>query len=212
MATYTELSCFNKLLLDKMRRMEIEHKKRYDKLNKTYESLRDLATDDTDYHCCDFCNRWFDGSWEHKEDGFILDHDNGDSCCGNCVEYGLNTWLKKCVDCDEVVNLKVDHGFPKRNQWGELKPHSDDVICSYCFKTNLLNKELNKVDFDCCNFYSRNKLEFNTNRHAWCKEDYIEDHVIQLIELNTRFLNTCMLWEGEDEDISLIKYIKRENN
>jgi len=41
MANFAELSCFNKLLLDKMKRMEQKHKEEMEKLKKENENLEE---------------------------------------------------------------------------------------------------------------------------------------------------------------------------
>ena len=136
MATFAELSVFNKMLLDKMQRMEEEHKKEISKLQDTYYSLVKLA-DDEEYYCCEFCNKWFDADWDHDNgcDG-ILDHNNGQFCCPECEEQGIGH-LKKCVDCDDVINLDRGHKcFPKKTPWGEVK-YGSDVVCKRCNRIHL---------------------------------------------------------------------------
>ncbi len=196
MANFAELSIFNKLLLQKMKRMEEEHKKKYNELNECYYSLRDLINDqDEGYYCCDFCNRWFDGNnWGRSEDGFILDEDNCEYCCGDCVEKGDNTWLKKCVDCDDIVNTTSEWrrsreiGWKVLNPFGEPLPHNNDVWCNYCYIKRTIMREWN-------------------NKGVEGNEEYIEDHITSMNEVCNNIKEGFKLY-NKTNDITLWRCLK----
>ena len=132
MSSFAELSVFNKMLLEKMQRMEEEHKKQISKLRDVYYSLVEIATDNdhNEFYQCTFCDKWFDAN-AYPDDDVILDYDNGEYCCPECEEQGIG-YLKKCVDCDEVINLDCgDKWFHIRTPCGEVKDESD-VVCKEC--------------------------------------------------------------------------------
>ena len=137
MSSFAELSVFNKMLLEKMRRMEEEHKKQMSKLEDAYYSLVEVATyhDQNEIYQCTFCDKWFNAN-EYPDDDVILDFDNCEWCCPNCEEQGIGH-LKKCVDCDDVINLDCGHKwFHKRTPWGEVK-YGSDVVCKQCNRIHL---------------------------------------------------------------------------
>ena len=136
MSSFAELSVFNKMLLEKMQRMEEEHKKQISKLRDVYYSLVEIATDNdhNEFYQCTFCDKWFDAN-AYPDDDVILDYDNGEYCCPECEEQGIG-YLKKCVDCDDVINLDCGHKwFHKRTRWGVK--YGSDAVCKQCNRIHL---------------------------------------------------------------------------
>ena len=131
MSSFAELSVFNKMLLEKMRRMEEEHKKQISKLRDVYYSLVEIATDNdhNEFYQCTFCDKWFDAN-AYPDDDVILDYDNGEYCCPECEEQGIG-YLKKCVDCDDVINLDCGHKWFHERCPQTGKP-LEGVVCKRC--------------------------------------------------------------------------------
>jgi len=116
MANLVQLQCFNKILLQKMQRMEFEHKKQLDKLRATYVSLCDVTIDGGDkdlVHYCGGCNLWFNiedegvcgdhcgcfrcDTCKHDEDTGIYDcYKCEDPICRNCNEFKMLDCCKEC--------------------------------------------------------------------------------------------------------------------
>jgi len=110
MSTLVELQCFNKLLLQKMQRLEQQQRKEMDKIKESYNSLMDCA------RCsaapiikCHYCNRWYDADNGYEEGGGVeLDEFQSNSTCAccNCLEDGtVETY--ECWDCEEVKKGKA---------------------------------------------------------------------------------------------------------
>ena len=99
MANLAQLQCFNKILLQKMERMEFEHKKQLDKLNATYDSLWDLTIDcDMDsLHYCQGCDLWF-----NVEDEGVCGDDCGCSRCDTC-KHDEDTGIYDCYKCEDPI-------------------------------------------------------------------------------------------------------------
>ena len=124
MANFAQLQCFNKLLLEKMERMEIEHKKEMDKLRSKYEIVKDICENCASDRLlfCDGCDYPFDPEnydcrSEEPYASNIVDYENDIYYCGKCADKCPYT---KCNDCDEVTikSLTCD-GYD---------------YCDYCFK------------------------------------------------------------------------------
>jgi len=108
MANLVELQCFNKILLQKMERMEIEHKKQLDKLQSTYDSLMEETihggerVDMCMVHYCQGCDLWFNG-----EDQGVC----GDDCscyrCDTCKD-DENTGIYECNECGDPICLECN--------------------------------------------------------------------------------------------------------
>ena len=102
MANLAQLQCFNKILLQKMERMEFEHKKQLDKLNATYESLRDATGCGDDcgdkdlVSYCEGCDLWFN----IEDEGVCCDN-----CCYKCdtCKYDENTGIHECNVCGDAI-------------------------------------------------------------------------------------------------------------
>jgi len=99
MANLAQLQCFNKILLQKMERMEIEHKKQLDKLNATYDSLRN-ATIDGLVRYCEGCELWF-----NIEDEGVCGVDCDCFKCDMCKD-DEETGIYGCNECGEPICLK----------------------------------------------------------------------------------------------------------
>ena len=99
MANLAQLQCFNKILLQKMERMEFEHKKQLDKLNATYDSLWDLTIDcDMDsLHYCGGCDLWF-----NVEDEGVCGDDCGCFRCDTC-KHDEDTGIYDCYKCEDPI-------------------------------------------------------------------------------------------------------------
>jgi len=99
MANLAQLQCFNKILLQKMERMEFEHKKQLDKLKATYESLWDLTIDcDMDsLRYCGGCDLWF-----NEEDEGARGDDCGCYKCDTC-KHDENTGIYDCYKCEDPI-------------------------------------------------------------------------------------------------------------
>jgi len=162
MANFAELSCFNKLLLDKMKRMEQKHKEeikklenKYEKLENTYNSLMEETIEcgeNESVQYCDGCDLWFDivhtDGWR-DDDGYY---------CGMCVEKGLCPY-EKCCDCDDFLNLNFlnltcDEGF----------------VCKRCFKFRQYN-----------DYYSETIEDYNNIKNVF--EKYNGNKRLYMIEL-----------------------------
>lgn len=102
MANLAELQCFNKLLLEKMERMKIQHKKEMHKFKMTYESLWDVTIDGDEYvemgliHYCGGCERWFNCNDEGTK---------GNCDCFKCdtCKHDENTGIYDCYKCEEPI-------------------------------------------------------------------------------------------------------------
>jgi len=105
MATFAELQCLNKLLLQKMERMKKETKEKYDELELEYDSLREETIMNGGYvemsyiRYCKGCNRWFNS--EHEGDTSQL---CDDSCfkCDTC-KHDEDTGLYDCFKCEITI-------------------------------------------------------------------------------------------------------------
>lgn len=119
MSTFTELKCFNHLLLQKMEEM----KKEMEKQKKIYESLVEVAhtnNDGSPFGCeqCHNCQKWFD-----EDDGHLsiyIDEKDRFFYCQECYEKD-NCKIKCCCDCGEVVFKSEAHYSPEGNE-----------LCNYC--------------------------------------------------------------------------------
>ena len=137
MATFTELQCFNKLLLEKMCIMEQQHKKEMDDLKESYYSLQDIATDDfTSIVKCDHCNLWFNEEDGHQEEGggvFVDEgHGGNDYICFNCYE--SNPRFSECWYCEEVYKDNEFTHLAKDN----IGPGMINVgSCKHCYITKV---------------------------------------------------------------------------
>jgi len=110
MTTFTELQCFNKLLLDKMKRMEEElnvlkkFKNEHLEDQQSYSRLLDFC----EYHgfledafCCDECNEWTHmDNYAHNESGscdcaYVCKDcdDNVNWCCDGCSTHFCLYWI-----------------------------------------------------------------------------------------------------------------------
>lgn len=130
MATFTELQCLNKLLLEKMCIMEQQHKKEMDDLKQSYYSLQDIATDDPSITKCDHCNLWFNEEDGHHEEGggvFVDEaHGGNDYICFNCYE--SNPRFHECWYCEEVY---------KDNNFTHLVKDNFVDSCKHCYITQV---------------------------------------------------------------------------
>jgi len=103
MANLAQLQCFNKILLQKMERMEIEHKKKMDKLQSTYDSLMEETihggerVDMYMVRYCKGCELWFNG-----EDQGVCCDDCSCYSCDNCKD-DENTGIYECNECGEAI-------------------------------------------------------------------------------------------------------------
>jgi len=103
MANLAQLQCFNKILLQKMKRMEFEHKKQLDKLKATYESLWDLTIEGGEcvdmglVHYCQGCDLWF-----NIEDEGVCGDDCGCCRCDTC-KHDENTGIYDCYKCEDPI-------------------------------------------------------------------------------------------------------------
>ena len=135
MSNFPELNCFNKLLLEKMQRME----KKIEKLEKEnlylsnqkkeYKSLRDCDIHD-DIDRCWECKLWYD-----CEDlrGAC------DGICGCC--YFENDYFQ-CDNCGE--------NYCKKDEMKKIEIQNGSVNCNKCYKGYLLYYIIFKtcVDYD----------------------------------------------------------------
>ena len=102
MANLVQLQCFNKILLQKMERMEFEHKKQLDKLKATYESLWDLTIEGGEcvdmglVRLCEGCELWFN----IEDEGACCDN-----CCYKCdtCKHDENTGIYDCYKCENPI-------------------------------------------------------------------------------------------------------------
>jgi len=121
MANLAQLQCFNKILLQKMERMEFEHKKQLDILQSKYATLIDLTYSRSqvdDLHLCQNCDYHFDPE-QYEEPNCLIDHDEDIYYCSKCATQE-DCPLTKCNDCDEVINKSLTcNGYN---------------YCKYCFK------------------------------------------------------------------------------
>jgi len=121
MANLAQLQCFNKILLQKMERMEIEHKKKMDILQSKYDTLKDLTYSSSqvdNLHLCQICDYFFDPE-QYEEPNCLIDHDEDIYYCSKCATQD-DCPLTKCNDCDEVINKSLTcNGYN---------------YCKYCFK------------------------------------------------------------------------------
>ena len=105
MASFAELQCLNKLLLQKMKRMEEEHKKKYDKLWLEYDSLKEETimtgmTIDMEYiRYCRGCNLWFNA--EEEGQTACLCEDNCFKC--DTCKHDVNTGIYDCFKCESGI-------------------------------------------------------------------------------------------------------------
>ena len=103
MSNFAHLQCFNNLLLKKIERMKIQHKKEMDKLNATYESLWDVTIDGGDcvemglIHYCEGCEKWFSINDEGSQG-----NDCGCFRCDNC-KHDNEIGFDYCSKCDEPI-------------------------------------------------------------------------------------------------------------
>jgi len=103
MANLVQLQCFNKILLQKMQRMEFEHKKQLDKLRATYNSLWDATIDGGEYvdmshvHCCEGCDLWF-----NIEDEGVCGNDCGCCRCDTC-KHDEDNGIYDCYKCEDHI-------------------------------------------------------------------------------------------------------------
>lgn len=106
MTTFTELQCLNKLLLQKMKQMEEEHNKKYNKLELEYDSLREVTIMTGEYinmeyiRYCYGCNEWFNADVE----GQVADICCEDNCfkCDDC-KHDVNTGIYDCFKCESGI-------------------------------------------------------------------------------------------------------------
>ena len=145
MSTFAELQCFNKLLLEKMKRMEQKHKEEMQKLYYTYDSLREETImvgegcDVEDIHYCEECELWFNSKYDKNCVG-----DYGtDWCCGDCVDKGLCT-LYKCDNCCGIFEGDEN----KEEYFRKFKGHYDneDCVCEKCYKGYIIYDADNGID------------------------------------------------------------------
>jgi len=160
MANFAELSCFNKLLLDKMKRMEQKHKEEMKKLQKLYDSLMEETIINgycENVHYCDKCEEWFNSEYD---DDCVGDYDVG-WCCGACVDQGLCT-LFNCENCGECfTNDKINEDYMKKINNG-----LNGDLCNICHKSSLVcdlmenNGFVGTISEDYANkiVYKRNEL------------------------------------------------------
>jgi len=135
MSNFSELQCFNKLLLDKMQRMQ----KKIEKLEtenllltnyaKEYNSLMDCIYADEYYKCyiCDLWDRENDVNWVEMEGGSerICNRcyeENKYYCCDNCGEHYCEDEMKK------------------------MKEGYDDDVCNRCYKGYIIHEIDNGID------------------------------------------------------------------
>jgi len=150
MSTFSELQCFNKLLLEKMQRMEQRHKEEMIQLQDTYDSLLEqtiMRGDNETVHYCEKCKMWFNSDYDNDCMG-----DYGmEWCCGTCVEDGLCT-LYECYNCGEChENDEYKEEYEKKMK------HDSNEICNRCYKGYIIidgdsgvndGDDVNKVVFN----------------------------------------------------------------
>ncbi len=136
MATFTELQCFNKLLLQKIKRMEEHHKRemqeRNSKIFNSYESLKELVLsasygiEPSYLQCCDLCHVWH--NIDEDDDLLCVDEDDCEYVCTNCLNGEPNCIYKMCCDCNKIINI---------NYQPTLKNNDGDFICETCYRKNI---------------------------------------------------------------------------
>lgn len=123
MSTLVELQCFNKLLLEKMQRMQKkiefleEENLKLDKIKGYYHSLYNVANLDDLYRCA-ICEWWCDEdevSWTEMEDEIS-------PICESC--YKEKNYYQ-CNNCGE-------HYW--ENEMKKMKDGYDDDVCNRCYK------------------------------------------------------------------------------
>jgi len=108
MANLAQLQCFNKILLQKMERMEIEHKKKMDKLQSTYDSLWEVTINNDEcvdmglIRYCQGCDKWF-----NEEDEGVCGDDCGCCRCDTC-KHDENTGIYECNECGDAICLECN--------------------------------------------------------------------------------------------------------
>lgn len=155
MATFAELQCFNKLLLEKMKRMEIQYKKELEKQREQFGSLWDAIGDDNEIYWCKHCECYY-------EDDGVCDCD-GEYCCKECLEKD-DCPFKLCCDCDEGINL---------NYRKKLTLPDGNICCDFCFKRRqyeiYYDIDMDAVMTKPCNQYQKERVltqllkKFKTN-------------------------------------------------
>ncbi len=98
MANFAELSVFNKLLLQKMERMEKEHRKIIEEMNIKLVSRGD-AIDWDEYSECRNCGLCCEIGVEGEG------CDNGCYYCDGCKHDGV---MYNCFDCDKMICLECN--------------------------------------------------------------------------------------------------------
>ncbi len=139
MATFAELQCFNKILLEKMEQMKRQHRhkelimeKEYYQLEATYNSFKSLifnADEGLDACLCGGCDLWFhisEGDTCQNEGCFFCDtckHDYFTPCfhceeiiCRDCEEFKVLDSCKYCYLCEHYPD--AEHGNDK-DGWEE---------------------------------------------------------------------------------------------
>jgi len=151
MSTFAELKCFNKLLLNKMKRMEEHHKKqmeeqnkKYNKKQNSYESLCELVLnapygiESVNLHCCDLCHVWY--NIDVDDDLKCICEDGGEYVCRECLSEPTCIY-KRCCDCDDnIIDLDYHPTLKINNNYS----------CRDCYRTNLA-KTINDIpdNMDC---------------------------------------------------------------
>ena len=149
MATFTELQCFNKLLLQKIKRMEERHERemleRNSKIFNSYDSLYELVTS-AEYgirscylQCCDLCHVWY--NIDVDDDLICICEDGNEYVCKECFSEPTCSY-KRCCECNGLVNYEY-----KFAPFNILKKNNEEYCCYKCYRTNLA-KTINGTPFN----------------------------------------------------------------
>jgi hypothetical protein len=173
MATFAELKCFNKLLLEKMKRQQEQLKelKRLQHIEEKYESLDWAISGSVDYppHC-GLCDLYI------KDDEFNWVSELGQYCCFDC---GYKNGLYECEECGCVyfevstenwegikVEDMMDEGEEDLLVIAKIKKKDGDVICLHCYKQEIKNNykkvmdQLKKEAWECKGYFKWHPVEY----------------------------------------------------
>ena len=152
MSTFSELQCFNKLLLEKMEKMENDYKRLEKNYNfirkkncKNYNELVSLknCVDMDDVEICGQCQLWTDGGNMYNVDDIEVCEKCFEKfcyCCDNCGE----DYIK-----DEMKKMHVDF--------------NDEDVCNRCFKGYMILFSRAYYDLDLDGDVI-NEMVFNRNK------------------------------------------------
>jgi hypothetical protein len=175
MSTFAELKCFNKLLLQKMKRMEEHHKRqmqeRNSKIFNSYDSLRELVTN-AEYgirsrhlHCCDICHVWYNLNDDDDFDNLKRIYEDGDEyVCMDCLNEPTCNY-KMCDGCDKIIDINYQ----------PILKNNDDDFCRDCYRSNLAKKNY-LINGDTYN------IDLNMTDYIWSRHIHNSKRVIRELE------------------------------